>query len=740
MKRFLSLCIAVLMIVSSFVSCRSVSENGTSSDGKVETYLSGRLGADFSRDIVIGTAEDAAAYGIDMSDFRDEGYIIRSLGNETVIFGATEEGLDRGARYYVNNCTEEDTVDVVYGEGPAVKRITVAGRDIAEYSIYLFEGADECHTAAAEDLQKYLELASGIMLPIVREPAEHMIALEQVDTDDPRYEILGDEGFTLEVREDGNLYIVGGRYRGCLYGVYEFLEEYIGWRFAVNLWTVETLSDDDLYLYESELVEISADLSDTQVPSFAYRHDGYLTYGQDCKRVSNMLKRLNKDNTTAGAQSEYNLYGVSRVSCHGLANIAFKSDYFDFLTSYERYWHLMQPCFTNPQFIEACELFYTEYVDAQLAEGKEIGKEIVEIDLGMNDCGVFCQCQDCLEYVALDKSQAGPVLNFVNHMAEWANENYEGLYVSFLSYVGADVPPEVTRPLSNVNVSYTLYFNPVNSTSVCFSHKYDGTECTGVRHGGSAVDNRRWAENLEKWCEISDRVTIWTYPGMWYYVGMESPLITNLREDMKYLHDLGVYGVYPCFNRNDTQEYMMLYLLMELAWDADMSEEEYRNKIAELLYIFYGDGGKYVGEYLQWIEDISVDGCWSMFMFTAPQDRIKFAKVETDFEYMLTLFDRAISEAQTENIEEGLIREAMNLAVMGLIVTHDPWYLNGDAESRERYTEIYNKFKETALEYNYYMHTDAMEKLTEGSFNIEQNLGAVYNSSSSNPDWWKWQE
>lgn len=111
-----------------------------------EEYLSRRLGDGFGDDVILGTAEDAAEYGFDLTSLRDEGYIIRTLGNDTVIFGKTEDGLDRGVRYYANYCADVDEVNVTYGEGMRVKKIEIAGRDISEYKIYLFPGADQCHT------------------------------------------------------------------------------------------------------------------------------------------------------------------------------------------------------------------------------------------------------------------------------------------------------------------------------------------------------------------------------------------------------------------------------------------------------------------------------------------------------------------------------------------------------------------------------------------------------------------
>ena len=71
---------------------------------------------------------------------------------------------------------------MTYGEGFRLKRLTIAGRDISEYSIYLFPDADECHTFAAQELRKYIGLACGYYPNIVNEKRGHMIVLERLST------------------------------------------------------------------------------------------------------------------------------------------------------------------------------------------------------------------------------------------------------------------------------------------------------------------------------------------------------------------------------------------------------------------------------------------------------------------------------------------------------------------------------------------------------------------------------
>ena len=104
------------------------------------------------------------------------------------------------------------------------------------YTIIYPENATASEEKAVAELQSYIKQISGAELPI-KTDAEPVGAHEilvgytnrategQFDKDK-----LGDEGFVIEIADD-KLFIAGSGVRGALYGVYSFLEEYLGCRF-----------------------------------------------------------------------------------------------------------------------------------------------------------------------------------------------------------------------------------------------------------------------------------------------------------------------------------------------------------------------------------------------------------------------------------------------------------------------------------------------------------------------------
>ena len=112
---------------------------------------------------------------------------------------------------------------------------TLWTKDAANTVIVLASAANKAETYAAEELSAYLAKMAGKPFIISdRQDHEKVNILVGkttceadgfvVDTD------LTDDGFMI-VSKENKIFITGSASRGTLYGVYEFLEEYLGCRF-----------------------------------------------------------------------------------------------------------------------------------------------------------------------------------------------------------------------------------------------------------------------------------------------------------------------------------------------------------------------------------------------------------------------------------------------------------------------------------------------------------------------------
>ena len=143
MKKIVSAALCLCMAAATLASCAQKSEpyvspritvsSSAAEDSAV--WLTKRLGDSLTGRIVLAVGD--SANGIDMTNFEDDGFVIRTDGSSTVIASKTETGLDAAVHKYANavDTGKADTLDVVYHEGYRIERLTLAGNDISEYKI-----------------------------------------------------------------------------------------------------------------------------------------------------------------------------------------------------------------------------------------------------------------------------------------------------------------------------------------------------------------------------------------------------------------------------------------------------------------------------------------------------------------------------------------------------------------------------------------------------------------------------
>ena len=738
------------MTILGTVACGSADDSAdayisaSSSAEKYVEFLKTRLGDDVDGTITLALADKSGEYGVDLDGFRDEGYIIKKESGNAVIVGKTEDGLDRAVRYYANNMADVYAGSYAYGESASVKSLTIAGHDISEYTIVQPKDADECHRYAAESLQKYIKQACGAELAITdtADGALHTITLHQVTESEDDFETLGEDGFTFIVDEAGDLTIRGGYYRGCMYGVFTLLEEYVGYRFLYDFENASSYTnrDDGMidYVFEADHIDIPAGLRDTTVPSFIYRDNFNRSSAYGCQEYG--IKSRNSGSSIRGLK-KYNGYGYGTITaaCHGLQNQALYSQFEDFNFS-----NSTQPCFTDPDVIEISKNFFISQTRARIDAGEKVGREIITVDVAQMDFGEFCMCRNCSNATRIDGGYVGPVLKFTNIMAEALEEEFgEGVYASMLVYWGTTSVPKVTRPRHNVNASYCFY------SEICYNHCIDGLSCEGIKGNGNdsgIISSKKYGDEFRGWVEIADMVTVWYYPGYWCWGSMMSPIYDRIRDDFRFLASYdNVYGIYNCSaNFNMPDEKIIPYLLSHLAWDADMSDEEYEKLVKDYYYIMAGNGGDDLYTYMtESLRTYARDNCWTVMYWTAPSKRIDFEGVRNGFKYDVMLFERAIALAGSTAEQEFLERFSLSMYFTGLVASHTDWYLEGDDESRALYEEYFNRFMERGVKYKYPFDSaygaDTVNVATKkDEFTLDRNPAELYKYSNSFPNnrWW----
>ena len=122
-------------------------------------------------------------------------------------------------------------------QSPAKNEIVLAENEASRYRIVVPSAATEHEIRAADVLQKYVLQISGTAIPIVAADkawSRYEILLGQNDRLDElniglNLNTLKEDGFLIKT-DSMRLIIAGGNEKGTLYGVYTFLEKYLGCR------------------------------------------------------------------------------------------------------------------------------------------------------------------------------------------------------------------------------------------------------------------------------------------------------------------------------------------------------------------------------------------------------------------------------------------------------------------------------------------------------------------------------
>lgn len=661
MKKLISLSLAAIMFAAAFAGCVPAKETAwnnirvTSSDAvDAATWLTERLGEVPGR-VVIGT--DASGFEIDLKGLEDDGYVIRDLGGETAIFAKTADGLDRAVRRYAKAAESGDlsSVDVTYHEGYRVKKLTLAGNCIRMYSILIPEDADECVTFAAYELSGLIADACGVKPIVATERLRceegtrcggKVIELRPMPKDGE----LGEEGFDIRFEGD-DLIISGGEVRGCLYGVYDFLEDAIGYRF---------LTSDFTYLYEADAIDVPADYVNTHVPVLAYRY----VYDSSCrytyKRGSFVTDGL------FAARRKHNNIDTANEARYGYCGL--KNAHHGMSTYVKSVPDNRQPCLTDESVLAEAIENIREYLEAVKANG-DLGTRVKAVDLGENDNPHFCTCKSCKAALRKYGTQSGLFVNFTNQVAEDLEEDYPDIRIGMFAYWGAIQPPLNIKMHKNVQLCYVMY-------GFCPKHPLDGSRCDPNHTFQEGLNHSVHQKYINEWQKLTDNIQIWFYT-VDFWEGLVPFLnVDDYTADFRWLASQNLEGVF-CQNGQSQLTFDELYVYLQslLAWDPYMSDEVFEAKLQEFMRLFYGEGWWSLYTYL-------MEGC-RLQQGLPCGTKSDYDWYAENFDYLRSLFDLASANCDCARQEDDIELLSLHMYYQALCGLYEDKYINGTEEERE---------------------------------------------------------
>ncbi len=439
--------------------------------------------------------------------------------------------------------------------------------EITVDSAYSVVALSEELMPAAEKLAEYIGKICGEKPEVTGKAAGPALILE---TDS----LKKADGFIIEA-QGRDIYITGSSLAQTVRGVYAFLQKYAG----VHCYT------SALTVFEKAAITVPADERYEYTPCFEFTDTDWLSPKDPEYSLFNGINSAEYRAIPAelgGAVDYISSYG------HTLSNQFCNSGKYyeqhpECFASYHGIKVKDQLCLTNPKTLEIVK---TEVFD-RLKEKHDPDAELMIVSLTQPDNILFCTCKNCRAVDRKAGSHAGTMISFVNEVARAVKEaGYDNVVIDTFAYRYTRTPPKGIIPEDNVIVRLC-------SIECCFSHTFDDASCK---------TNAAFMKDLKGWSSICSRLYIWDYcTNYCNFVGI-FPDFGTLQRNMQIFREHNVKGVYEEGNytmKADTEfGELRSYLIGRLFINPDTDLKADRDRF---LAAYYGDGGEYIGEFLDLI-------------------------------------------------------------------------------------------------------------------------------------------
>jgi hypothetical protein len=441
-------------------------------------------------------------------------------------------------------------------------------RGDSEYSILLGPEASESEKWAAAELAHWLKEVGGASLAIKTDdgqPGEKVIV---VGWNSRARKLLGpnvqaprdtDESFCY--RSAGPALVIwGGKQRGTLYGVFSFLERELGVRFYTPSVTVAPKKDRYAFTF----------LHHTEMPGVRVRNDFYY------EAFDPTWAARNRVNGAMGFREQ-----PGGLECYWAVRTFYPLvPPSEFFKDHPEYYSLIdgartadhaQLCLSNPEVLR----LVTERLIQKM---RELPQYLI-YDVSQNDWSNPCACPDCQAIVDREGSQSGPIIQFVNQVADRVQAVFPDKYVGTLAYSYTRKPPKTLKPRDNVVVRFC-------SIECCFAH--DFTHCP---------ENQSFVADMNGWAAIAPHIYIWDYVVNFSHYTMPFPNFRVLQPNIQFFRDhhaIGIMEQAAYQSRGGEFAELRAYVIARLLWNP---EADVNSIINDFMLGYYGRAGQYVRAY-----------------------------------------------------------------------------------------------------------------------------------------------
>ena len=410
---------------------------------------------------------------------------------------------------------------------------------------------------ASTVLQDYLLQISGAAIPIVaadKARSRYEIVLGQNERLDElkiglNLNTLKEDGFLIKT-DSMRLIIAGGNEKGTLYGVYTFLEKYLGCRMY---------SPKVKVIPKQSRIALST-INDLQVPVITFRDTHYrVTWHGEYTDWHKLDHAENGERTDWGMWVHtFNELVSPEVYYH---------DHPEYYAQVDGKRIPTQLCLTNPEVLEIT----VQNLRRKIAQNPTA----TYWSVSQNDNRNFCTCSNCKAIDDREGSPSGSIINFVNQVAE----QFPDKMISTLAYEYGRRAPKTLKPRENVNIM------------LCSIEAYRDKP---IAQDPTSAD---FVKDVEDWGKIAKDIIVWDYVIQFNNLISPFPNLHVLQPNLQFFAAHGVNAMFEQGNREVGGEFAALraYMISKFLWNPNENADSVMN---DFLKGYYGKAAPYIRQYI----------------------------------------------------------------------------------------------------------------------------------------------
>ena len=460
------------------------------------------------------------------------------------------------------------------------KQINLDYKSLSEYTIVTE------NIAVADTLNVYLKKSLGIELPIKNDFQGNNKYIHLKYNSD----ILND--FISLSFSNNSITIQGNNSKMLSYGVYEFLERFVG---------VRWYSTDFTLVPEISSINIPLDKEIIYKPLVTTRTVHSRLFYND----SSFADKLKVSNE---AFPNY----VPNARVHTFHRFIPYEKFYDDHPEYYAFRNgkrlATQLCLTNENVLEIVK-------DSVASFFKKYDLSTV-ISVSQDDNTQYCMCDNCSEIHDREGSPAGSMIYFVNQIAK----SFPDKTISTLAYQYTRKPP-LTKPESNVLI----------------------TLCSIECDRSIPIDEgcKDFQSDLIGWSKLTENIRIWDYTTQFTNFLAPFPNWGTIKPNINLFVNNNAKWIFEQHSNNPSELFeLRSYLMAKLLWDPNLDSNLV---IKDFTNGYYGQGGVYIAKYIEEIQNqLNNAKPFFLFLYGDPSQAFDGYLSPKNLSYYDSLFNEAL--------------------------------------------------------------------------------------------------